>query len=368
MINEIYLKNFKPFEDQKFILKSLNLLSGLNGSGKSSFIQSLLLLRQSYQQELLPEKGLALNGELVNIGNAQDALYEYASEDLMSFKIFWKDSKIGEWKFQYNSTSEIMELIPEQNNSQIYKSSLFDKNFVYLQSDRMSPHPYFEISDFQVKQLNQIGKQGEYAAYFFSLYQNQDIPNQRLSHKKADSLSLKNQVEAWMSEISPGTRIDVNMIVNLSLASLQYSYEYQYGTSNFYRPTNVGFGITVIFPILVAILWASKDTLILLENPEVYLHPKGQSHIGQLLALAASCGIQIIVETHSDHILNGIRLAVHRQDLNPDDVAIHYFQREEKDGKIQTKVISPRMYRDGGIDRWPDGFFDQAEKDLMELL
>ncbi len=87
MITSLCLKNFKPFEEQLLEFRPLTLLSGLNSTGKSSVLQSLLLLRQSYQQGLLPKTGLALNGELVCIGTAQDALYEEAKEDLISFTI-----------------------------------------------------------------------------------------------------------------------------------------------------------------------------------------------------------------------------------------------------------------------------------------
>lgn len=93
-------------------------------------------------------------------------------------------------------------------------------------------------------------------------------------------------MEAWIGEISPGTRIIISSHPEMDLVSLQYSY----GQINHYRPTNTGFGITYMLPIVVALLSSTTDTLILLENPEAHLHPKGQSKIGELLALAASCG------------------------------------------------------------------------------
>ena len=85
MIHSLRLQNFKPFEDQTINFKPLTLLSGLNGMGKSSVLQSLLLLRQSYQQRLLQRKYLALNGNLVNIGTAKDALFEGAKKEEIIF-------------------------------------------------------------------------------------------------------------------------------------------------------------------------------------------------------------------------------------------------------------------------------------------
>jgi len=167
-----------------------------------------------------------------------------------------------------------------------------------------------------------------------------------------------------MGEISPGTRIKITPNSGMDLISLQFSY----GLSNDYRSTNIGFGVTYTLPILVAILSAKPKTLILLENPEAHLHPKGQSKIGELLALAASCGVQIIVETHSDHVLNGIRLAVHDKRIEAKVVQLHYFQKKEEDGIAVSEVISPNIDQDGRIDEWPDGFFDEWRNILAKLI
>ena len=342
-------------------------MSGLNSTGKSSVLQSLLLLRQSFEQKLLDRVGLALNGDLVSIGTAQDALYESAPEDILKLRISDNNKATAEWCFNYNRNSDVMELDQELTavDPTIYQSSLFNDNFHYIQAERLGPRRYFEMSDFQVRQHRQLGSQGEYVAYFIDIYRDEKIINSDLCHPSANSLTLKDQVEAWISEISPGTKLNIAKNSAMDVVSLQYSY----GLSNDYRSTNVGFGITYVLPILVAILSAQPDTLILLENPEAHLHPKGQSKMGRLLALAANCGIQIIVETHSDHLLNGIRVAVCEELAKADDVQIHYFKRHFEDERnIITEVVSPRLYQDGGIDLWPEGFFDQSEHDLMDLL
>lgn len=365
IINELRVENFKPFQKQILKIKALTLLSGLNSTGKSSVIQSFLLLRQSYIQNLLPEIGLALNGDLVKIGTAQDALCEYAEEDLISFNIIWDDGNRDIWDFKYDRDSDVLKLDGRPGtDSKFYELNLFQDNFHYLQADRICPKPYFEMSDFQVRQHRQLGNKGEYTAHFLYLYQDDEIPNKQLNHPLANSLTIKDQVEAWLGEISPGTRIKITPNSGMDLMSLQFSY----GLSNDYRSTNVGFGVTYTLPIIVAVLASEPGTLILLENPEAHLHPKGQSKIGELLALAASCGVQIIIETHSDHVLNGIRLAVHDGKIDPEDVQLHYFQRQEKEGMMVSEVISPKINRNGRIERWPDGFFDEWDKNLEALL
>ena len=365
MLSSLTLKNFKPFENQSFSLKPLTLLSGLNSTGKSSLLQSLLLLRQSSQQNLLDNVGLALNGDLVSIGTAQDALFKRAKEDSMTLEIVMDNTIQGTWVFDYDRPSDVMKISSLSNiYEKIYNSSLFTDKFHYLKAERIAPRNYFQMSDFQVRQHQQVGSQGEFTAHFLFINEGKIIPNSELSHESIKSHQLGNQVEAWLGEISPGTGIDIELHSAMDVVNLQYSYE----DNNFYRSTNVGFGITYTLPIIVAILSATSDTLILLENPEAHLHPRGQSKMGELIALAASCGIQIILETHSDHVLNGIRKAVRHNKLKADKVQINYFERYLKKGQPTTEIITPRIYPDGGIDKWPDGFFDQAEKDLMELL
>ncbi|MDB9317984.1 AAA family ATPase [Nodularia spumigena] len=365
MLSSLNLKNFKPFENQSFCLKPLTLLSGLNSTGKSSVLQSLLLLRQSYQQDLLDKVGLALNGDLVSIGTGQDALFKRAKEDSITLEIVSDNNISANWVFDYDRQSDVIQISSSSKiNEKIYNLSLFTDKFHYLKAERITPRNYFEMSDFQVKQHNQIGSQGEFTAHFLAINEFKKITHHQLSHPSLNSDKLGTQVEAWLGEISPGTRIDIEMHSAMDLVNLQYSYE----DNNSYRSTNVGFGITYILPIIVAMLSATSDTLILLENPEAHLHPQGQSKIGELIALAANCGIQIIVETHSDHVLNGIRKAVRHQKLNADKVQIYYFERYLQKGQPITEIITPRIYPDGGIDKWPDGFFDQADKDLMDLL
>ncbi|MFM6076692.1 MAG: AAA family ATPase [Dolichospermum sp.] len=369
MLNSLTLKNFKPFENQSFSLKPLTLLTGLNSTGKSSVLQSLLLLRQScLQDDLLDRVGLVLNGDLVSIGTGKDALFKRAKEDVITLEIGINNDIKGTWIFDYDSQSDIMRISTLSiADAAVYDSGLFNDNFHYLKAERIAPRNYFQMSDFQVRQHQQIGSQGEFTAHFLAINEYKKIPHSQLSHPShpsAQSDILKSQVEAWLGEISPGTRIDIELHSAMDLVNLQYSYE----DNNFYRSTNVGFGITYTLPIIVAILSAASDTLILLENPEAHLHPRGQSKMGELIALAASCGIQIILETHSDHVLNGIRKAVRHNKLEADKVQINYFERYLKKGQPTTEIITPRIYPDGGIDKWPDGFFDQADKDLMDLL
>jgi predicted ATPase len=368
VIRSLRLQNFKCFEDQSLELASFTLLSGLNGMGKSSVLQALLLLRQSYQQGLLQKTGLALNGDILRLGTARDALFEGAEEEKIGFDLILRDGKEGKWRFNYNREADVMDLASPSAASEVFDSSLFGDDFHYLQAERIGPRTSFEMSDFLVRQHRQLGTRGEYTAHFLSVFGRDDIPNVALSHQKSESSKLRDQVEAWVGEVSPGTRLHFTPHAGMDLVNLQYSFVTGQQVSNSYRSTNVGFGITYTLPILVAILSSRSGALLLLENPEAHLHPKGQVSIGDLMAHAASCGVQIVVETHSDHILNGIRLAVHAGRLHPDDVRLHFFERWGGDGPPHNEIVSPRIDRNGRIDQWPAGFFDEWDKSIEALL
>lgn len=368
MIRSLRLKNFKCFADQLFPFRSLTLLTGLNGMGKSSVLQALLLLRQSYQQDLLRERGLALNGDLVHIGTAKDALYEEAEEERIQFGLVADGGVEAHWGFRYDREADVMGLDSGGVNSQVFESSLFTDDFRYLQAERIGPRAFFEMADFQVRHHNQLGSKGEYTTHFLSVFGAQRTSNGQLHHPNAKSDSLIDEVEAWMGEFSPGTRIEITPIAGMDLVNLQYAFITGAQVTDKYRSTNVGFGLTYCLPILVAVLASSSRSLILLENPEAHLHPKGQVQIGQLLAIAAQGGAQVIVETHSDHLLNGMRLAVHTGKVPPTDIQLHFFQPRHQAGAGRVEIISPNLDSRGRIDFWPENFFDEWDKSLEALL
>jgi predicted ATPase len=365
MIQELHLHNYKCFADQRISFKALTLLSGFNDTGKSSVIQSLLLLRQSYQQDLFLDRGLVLNGDLVNVGTVEDVLFEKATEDMITFQLGLKNGHEQAWRFLYDRKTDALSLdISNTQDKQIYHSSLFNNNFHYLTAERIGPRPFFNMSDILVRHRRQLGSAGEYAAHFLYIYGDEIKVHTDLAHPDATSLDLKNQVDAWLGEINPNTCISVVSNAETDTIGLQYAFVDK-GSNRIYRARTVGFGITYALPILVAVLSSQPGALVLIENPEAHLHPKGQSQMVKLLTRAAHCGVQIVLETHSDHILNGTRVAVHDGELAPEDVQIHFFQRQ-KDG--QAQVLSPRIDRNGRIDAWPDGFFDEWDKNLELLL
>lgn len=368
MIQRVRILNFKCFGDCSIEFGELTLLTGLNGMGKSSVLQSLLLLRQSHHQGLLSTSGLALNGDLVRLGTGKDVLFEGAGkEELILFKLSMTNGVSAEWSFDYSADADVLRL-SSRPVPKIFGSNLFNDKFHYLQAERIGPRASFEMSGFSVRQHKQYGSRGQYVAHYLSSFGNEEIPNRKLSHVDARSLQLIHQVEAWMGEIAPGTRLHFVEHPGMDLIKLNFSFVTDKYESNSYRPTNVGFGITYTLPLLVAILSAEPGELLLLENPEAHLHPRGQACLGRLMAMAASSGVQIIAETHSDHVLNGIRVAIHEKRVEANKVRIHFFERSSRSGVPESVVVSPNIDSDGRIDEWPKGFFDEWDAALDKLL
>jgi len=370
MIHSLHLDNFKCFEEEMLEFGNLTLLSGLNGMGKSSILQALLLLRQSYQRALLQTTGLALQGDLVQLGTAKDILFENAQEERITLAITLDNHEKSEWSFKYNKEEEVLDYASRPiTTPTIFKNSLFTDNFHYLQAERIGPRIIFEKSDFLVREHQQLGIRGEYTIYFLEIFGKEDIYSVQLAFPNTESRKLNQQVEAWLNVISPGIRLRITEHAHLDLMNLRYSFiREKQAESNPYRATQVGFGITYVLPVIVALLSSKPDTLVLLENPEAHLHPQGQVKVGELIARAATCGIQVLVETHSDHVLNGVRLAVHAGILAPEKVKLHFFQRSQKRDNFSSEIISPKIDRNGRLNQWPDGFFDEWDKSLEVLL
>lgn len=109
------------------------------------------------------------------------------------------------------------------------------------------------------------------------------------------------------------------------------------------------------------------ESVFLVENPEAHLHPKGQSHIGYFLAMMAFAGVQIIAETHSEHVLNGIRIAALKNKISPEEICIHFFSINKEEGGIRHRVEQICLTDRMDLESWPDGFMDQEEEDLRTL-
>ncbi len=392
MISSIEIKNFKSIKSKVFALRNLNVLLGLNGQGKSSFIQSLLLLRQSNTEPGRVKGWLNLKGRYVDIGNTKDAFYQYAKKEDLIFNLSLGEDTIIPFHYAYEMEKDVL---PPKADKNIYgetevkfealvkdaekHTGLFSNQFQYLNAYRIQPESTYPKSNNEVVQNRNIGMNGQYAAHFIETYYDEEVAFDNLLHPDSfveDTLlkktivnkTLINQINLWLGEISPGINVRTTSI-NQDEVLLEYVFEQPtYVNTNRFKPVNVGFGITYALPVVTALLSAKPGALLIIENPESHIHPKGQAKLGELIALVAQNDVQIIIETHSDHIVNGIRVGIKEEKLSKDKARLFYFKKIVEEQEQYSAITDIVLDKNGTLSEEPEGLLDEWGNQLLKLL
>lgn len=361
MLTDVEIKGFKRFAELKLRLAPLTVLTGLNGSGKTSFIQAMLLA-----QEAASRRGttLRLNGPFgLELGTAVDVL-NWNSRPPIQLRFKGADGQSSEWHFGVPAEDAFYLEIAARPADGVTAFTGAPRAFTFLSAERLGPRGFTATSPLAEGEL-EVGVHGEYCAHVLSVLGDKPIGHVGRAHP-AHGLStprlLKYEVEQWLSEIARPVAVNGARVVGSTIAELRYRTD----GSEWVRATNMGFGVTYALPVILAGLIAEPDGILMIENPEAHLHPSGQSRIGVFLAWLAGRGVQVVVETHSDHVLNGIRRAVAEfAFLKAADTAIHWFgDFEDRDaGGISTLEIDEA----GTVSNWPRGFFDQYQADVASL-
>lgn len=371
MLTKIHLANFKCFQQRDLECAPLNILTGLNGMGKSSVIQALLVLRQSYETRELHEGHLVLAGTRVDLGTGAEVLFEDAETDTIEIGFDSTDPELPKWlgHFEYSRTADQLMWHDRGTYFDNIVNGSFDVppfggNLIYVNAERAGPRKTYPVSDVLARRAD-FGDSGEFAWNYLSRYQNELLaPDDPRRVGSQQPRRLIDTVDFWLQDVCPGAHIQLEEVqaADAVIAGFSFDRPEDVATRPF-RATNVGFGLSYTLPVIVALM-TPANTLCMIENPEAHLHPRGQTKIAQLTALAAKAGVQVFVETHSDHFVDGVRIAVRDGLITPDDVAIHYFAREGN----ETFVKSPKVDLDGRLSEWPVGFFDQQDENLARLL
>jgi CRISPR-associated Cas5-like protein len=350
----IAMEGFKCFDALRLELGQLTLVTGFNGGGKSTALQPLLLLAQALRFGKLD--ALPLNGPLVRLGTAGD-IAPIRSERPMLLRV---EGDHGCLTVQptLHAGDRVLLLTeePERRSSDRLHRALATLSF--LGAVRMGAEDAFPIPE-RVDACD-VGHDGRFAPYWFERLADEDADPRR-HFPGMEATNFRRQLDAWLDSLFPGAEANVQNIAAMSQVNLQFRLA---ELGSWRRPSNIGYGLTYAFPILVALLAAGPAQIVVIDSPESHLHPSAQSQMGRMLAALASAGVQIIVETHSDHLLNGVRLAVRDGTLLPEDLRIHFFQGPNGKGH---GVTTPGVGARGEIYEWPEGFFDQNEKDLSRL-
>jgi predicted ATPase len=367
MIDSITISNFKCFEiPQQFELKHFNIFTGYNGRGKSSVFQSLLLLSQSLEKYGNVEK-LQVNGNYVSLDLFEDLVNCKNPGKPIVFRINQLNPSIDvelgyrelterigkldllsingvDYFNQKVSTTQGQGEITVHSLSSDYPQSFHDmfRNFEYVSAFRVGPTLFEEKSD--LNKVNPVGRDGEHSLSVI-----------------ANNPDIIEAINDRMSYIMDGVQLEIrgtdrkDSVLKLFLKINDNEHEF--------KAINCGFGFRYILPIVVSALTMQSGCLFI-ENPEAHLHPKAQSRLMEVICQELSSkDVQVFIETHSEHIINAIRLNSLKSDcsLNYNDVNIYFFDE-------YYKSVLLEMDENGQIVNWPIGFFDQQEEDLSQIL
>lgn len=363
MIKRMEVKNFKCFEEMSLECRELNLFTGVNGMGKSTLVQVLLLFRQTYEKNHLGrDNRMFLNGNYVSLGRIKDISYWYKKNEDISLLV---EEEEGSWKCHYDAKAQVLLAECDKLNPEV--GGLAGNGFEYISAERLGPRRYYDELGEERFAPTQIGSRGEFAVSVLYSAGSEWKVYGNMKNPAEESERLELQVNAWMSEISPDIRVRAIPNIESDVMGLRYGQLSVMGEESA-NAVNMGFGVSYALPVIIALLKARKGELLIIENPEAHIHPKGQRKIGELIAKAAANGVQLIIETHSDHILNGIRLAVKYHWIRPEQVKLNYFYVYQDDGGMaKHDMTSPEILVDGSLSNWPDGFFDEWDK-AVDLL
>ena len=377
MITSITLEDFKCFEALELPCAPLTVLTGYNAAGKSTTLQALLLMAQGLRAASHDER-LPLNGDLVTLGSSGDVIRHGAAGKSLRLGAGNPQENIT-WTLEHRPELSARGLLVLESVEYVRdgivnrptrgirlaigrsKSPLVSalRDTVFIGAGRAVEIESCPVPRGPSRPPGDVGVNGEYAAYWYLEYADEEVAVAR-RHPDDDRETVRAQVDAWLGELFPNARVNADRSTADSPIRLTFGSN---RSLRWVRPANVGYGLSYAFPILVALLTAPPGSIIVVDSAEAHLHPRAQSAIGRLLGRVAGAGLQIFVETHSDHLLNGVRLAVRDGLLEPEDAALHFFGPGGDVGRVLTVTVD----RTGAVSDWPEGFFDQAERDLAVL-
>ncbi len=222
----------------------------------------------------------------------------------------------------------------------------------YVSADRMGPESSHKSKNFHG--FLHVGARGENTVYLLHKMA-QELVNEQLCLGE-DAKTLITQTEAWLGRILNPLSLKVKQLRSNIFELLMGDFQ----------PGNVGFGYSSVLPIIVAGLIAKPGEKLIVENPEIHLHPKAQSALIQFLVAVANTGVQVFIESHSDHVLNGIRVAVKEAQISQNEVSIFFHDRFNAERDV--RVTSIKLDKQGELSEYPENFFDEYSNQLFKLV
>jgi len=376
MINKLQIKNFKCFLNQEINLGKLTVFAGANGVGKSSVIQSFLIVKRYFEEYNKNQKSIsiALNDKkntFLELGSSKELLNSDAPNTIISFSVYTdRLMKLIEFDTKRANTvlfsgDSINSEEEDEEEKELMDFFSLSNTLHYLNAERLGPRNILELQD----DVKTVGFQGEFTGQVIADAMKEEKGDEFvkvITEKRFDqdtSPLIHRQIEAWTNFALPDVQIQIKTFEEIN--KVRIGIRKKGANTDFLHPNNIGFGISYVLPIVVTGLIAQRGDFVIIENPEAHLHPFSQSRVGQFLAKMAGAGVQILVETHSEHVINGIRIGALKNFINHSDVIVNFFS--QKSGE-KVNVHKIELNKDADLKKWPYGFFDQIQQDFAEIM
>jgi predicted ATPase len=292
MITNITLENFKCFRQVSINPKLLTVLIGPNGTGKSSILQALLLLKQS-----VGGKGLKIQGEFLNFVELSDLSPNF-QHDSGGTSIYFAVDELRSRGPDRERCLERMRFVPSGRG--LVRST-------YPMRER-----YFEHITIQ----GGLGVQEEQLA--------SNLGYGRATEERISEVLRKVTGTGMRVETVPPQSVEVNSL----------------GSSGVVNIVSEGFGANALILLAHELIEALKGATVLVEEPEIHLHPKAQAELAEVLAdTAKDEDKQIIMTTHSEHLVERLLLLVAEGGLTPDELAIYSFAKDKKGECSASEIV-----------------------------
>ena len=346
MIDKLRITGFKSISELELTCKNLNLITGMNSSGKSTILQAMLILAQNRTSNV------GLNGSYVSIGDYKDAKNFNISEKHISFSISCPD----------NSTIKMV-----FDPTGIVENGFFDKNFKlfitpidffsikYLSCNRIGAEDIYKKNYLDEKS---VGINGEYTIFCLEKNKSEPLPQELIADYT--SYTLISQVNYWLKYIL-GLSIITEDIVGTDYVKCFYINE----EGKEIRPKNTGAGLSYLISVIVMCLLSEQGDIIIIENPEIHLHPNAQAKVCEFLYFISKFRRQLFIETHSDHVFNGIRAGIATKKMHSDNISVNFCALNANNCTENTVI---EFGKRGRILNYVEGLFDQFDIDLNRML
>ncbi len=380
-ISKLRLRNFKSVAEGDIGMAPLTLLVGENSSGKSTILRALFLMRHGLPDYGLPPGFGQDDSSITDISEPDDVSRvssnkSTAPPNTVSIGVdIRRIGGKGVWglDMDWNPSTGIDEISFDPNDDDMDNSGydLVRNKVLYVGPLRKSPGSYPETRSNRVP--SDVGKRGEFTANLLAK-QGDEVTGLPMPGDRG--YTIKDILRSWVTDL--GLAADVRVAGIEPRFHGVYSFLHvdppnrievrPHGLDSFLPLSSVGVGVSQLLPVLVQCLLAEPGSVILLEQPELHLHPALQQRLTDFFIAMVRSGRQLIVETHSEYMVSRLRRRIveDADDELLDLAKVIFAERDRETGLTSYREVELSPL--GAIEDWPAGFFDQAAEEERAII